>query len=99
MQIDDYIIETLMRDLVGHDHSSSGFLVYLFFWQKAEGDKTKKILASYSRIAFATGLSKSAVQGAIKSLMKRKLLVQTKRSLTATPAYSIRLPWRRLKMV
>ena len=34
---DDYIIDTLMRDLVGHDHKPVSFLVYL--WLAAEHAK------------------------------------------------------------
>jgi hypothetical protein len=30
-QIDDYIIDVLMRDLVGHDRRTVSFLVYLWF--------------------------------------------------------------------
>ena len=29
LEIDDYVIDTLMADLVGHDRQPSAFLVYL----------------------------------------------------------------------
>ena len=34
--LDDYVVEVLMRDLVGHDHIPSAFLVYLHLWAEAE---------------------------------------------------------------
>ena len=30
--LDPYILDVLMRDLVGHDHTPSAFLVYLWLW-------------------------------------------------------------------
>ena len=37
--LDDYITDTLMRDLVGHDRKPVSFLVYL--WLAAEHAKTR----------------------------------------------------------
>src|SRR5690349_10544746 len=34
--VDDYVIDVLMRDLVGHDRAPSAFLVYLYLWAAAE---------------------------------------------------------------
>ena len=89
--IDEYILTVLMRDLVEHDRSPSGFLVYLHLF----GLRMRTVRASYQAIAEATGLSKSAVQSAIRGLVDRKLLAVKKDSATATPEYRVLKPWRR----
>jgi predicted transcriptional regulator len=42
-----------------------------------------------------TGLSKSAVQSAIRILTRRKLIRPTKPTVTSTPEYRVLKPWRR----
>src|SRR4051794_16176919 len=91
--LDDYIIDVLMRDLVGHDHKPVSFLVYL--WLAAEQARTKReIRASYQQVAECVGISKSSAQSAIQWLLRRKLLSVEKRNVTATPLYTVRMPWR-----
>ena len=91
--IDEYITDVLMRDLVGHDHKPVSFLVYL--WLAAEQARTKRdIRASYQQLAEAVGISKSSAQAAVRWLMRRKLLSMAKDSATATPVYTVRMPWR-----
>jgi DNA replication protein DnaD len=46
-------------------------------------------------MAEMTGLSKSAVQQAIRCLSGRKLIGVTRVSITATPEYKVLKPWRR----
>src|SRR5438270_12402466 len=71
--IDDYIVETLMADLVGHDKMPSAFIVYLYlYWRSAS--RRRSVRASHQEIANDTGLSKSAVQAAVRNLVRRKLL-------------------------
>ena len=91
--MDAYVIDTLMRDLVGHDKTASAYLVYLFLWRKTIDAGEARTYQSYNDIAFATGLSKSAVQNAVKRLLKRRLISQSKRSVTAKPAYTVKRPW------
>ena len=93
--IDEYILSTLMRDLVEHDRSPSGFLVYLHLIAETKRLATPWVRASYQTMAESTGLSKSAVQIAIQGLVKRELLRVKKDSATATPEYRVRRPWRR----
>lgn len=98
--LDDYITDTLMRDLVGHDRKPVSFLVYL--WLAAEQAKTDaEVRVSYQHVAESVGISKSSAQAAIGWLLKRKLLGVKKESATATPVYTVRSPWheavRRLK--
>ena len=93
--IDEYILTVLMRDLVNHDHSPSGFLVYLHLLGETKRLRMQKIRTSYQTIAETTGLSKSAVQIAVRGLIDRQLLSVTKDSPTANPEYRVLRPWRR----
>ena len=91
--LDDYITDVLMRDLVGHDRKPVSFLVYL--WLAAEQSRKRaEVRASYQEVAESVGVSKSSAQAAIRWLLKRKLLVVKKQSVTATPSYLVRSPWR-----
>lgn len=91
--LDDYIIDTLMRDLVGHDRKPVSFLVYL--WIASEQAKTRaEVGLSYQQVAESVGISKSSAQAAIRWLLKRKLLAVKKETVTATPTYAVRSPWR-----
>jgi hypothetical protein len=96
ISVDQYVVDTLMRDLVGHDHSPSSFLVYLFVWMKAKGRERNRVALSYQALAESTGLSKSAAQEAVRRLVRRQLLTVKKEGPTATPQYSILRPWKRL---
>jgi hypothetical protein len=91
MKLDDYILETLMRDLVGHDRKPASFLVYL--WLTAQ--QISPIEISYHDLAENIGISKSSAQSSIAWLKRRKLLTVSKKTVTATPAYTLRTPWRR----
>jgi len=50
---------------------------------------------SHNMLAEATGLSKSAVQLAVKNLVRRRLLRVHRASVTAVPEYVVQCPWRR----
>ncbi|HSZ17999.1 MAG TPA: hypothetical protein VK764_12925 [Terracidiphilus sp.] len=92
-QLDDYITDVLMRDLVGHDHKPVSFLVYL--WLAAEhGRSGAEVRVSYQQVAESVGISKSSAQAAIRWLLKRKLLAVQRENVTATPSYTVRSPWR-----
>lgn len=91
--LDDYVTDTLMRDLVGHDRKPVSFLVYL--WLAAEHAKTRTdVQVSYQHVAESVGISKSSAQAAIGWLLKRKLLSAKRENATATPVYAVRSPWR-----
>lgn len=98
--IDEYVFDTLMPDLVGHDHSPSAFLVYLFLWAGLYRTEQKRVAASLQQIAEGTGLSKSAVQAGMRLLKRRRLIMANRRSRTATPEYELLRHWigRRAKM-
>jgi|SRR5262249_46257514 len=91
--IDEYVIDVLMPDLVGHDRSPSAFLVYVFLWAELYRREEKKVAASLQRLAEGTGLSKSAVQAALRRLKRRGLVQVSHSSPTATPEYSLVRHW------
>lgn len=93
-RIDAYLTDTLMRDLVLHDHQPSAFLVYLQLWRRAAGPKAGRRV-SHQHMADASGLSKSAVQAAIRTLTRRRLIRATRDAPTAVAAYTVLRPWRR----
>ena len=86
-----YIFDALMRDLVGHDHRASAFLVYLALTTTSE----KASNLSLAQLAERTGLSKRSVQDSIRHLIDRNLLRVTKRGATEIPRYEPMTPWRR----
>jgi hypothetical protein len=54
-KLDDYILDTLLRDLTGHDHRPAAFLTYLWL----AGEQTRRrsaITISYQELAENTGL-------------------------------------------
>jgi hypothetical protein len=90
---DAYVVDTLMRDLVGHDHKPVSFLVYL--WVAAEQERRGgAVCVSYREMAESIGVSKSSAQAAVAWLVKRGLLAAHKQNVTATPEYTVRTPWR-----
>jgi hypothetical protein len=92
--IDDYMVDVLMRDLVGHDKRPVSFLVYL--WLAVEQQrKGTAIQISYQELAESIGVSKSSVQSAVGHLVRRKLLLMSKATVTATPRYKVQSPWRK----
>src|SRR5947207_4357236 len=92
---DDYIFETLMPDLVGHDRAPSAFLVYLKLWHACGGPGRRGKGLSLTTLAIETGLAKSSVQSAIRRLTRRGLVVVRRASPTAIPVYTVNAPWRR----
>ena len=92
--VDDYVTDVLMRDLVGHDKRPVSFLVYL--WLAAEEQRQGgQVKISYQELAESIGVSKSSAQTAVGWLVRRKLLSVTKATVTATPCYKVQTPWRR----
>lgn len=90
---DDYLTDVLMRDLVGHDHRPTSFLLYL--WLSAQqGRRGAPVQISYQELADSTGVSKSSAQSAVGWLVRRKLLSASKDTVTATPVYTVHQPWR-----
>ena len=55
-RVDTYVLETLMPDLVLHDHRPSAFLVYLQLSHRAG---RRRVQVSHREMAEMTGLSKA----------------------------------------
>ncbi|PYV13714.1 MAG: helix-turn-helix domain-containing protein [Acidobacteria bacterium] len=93
IRLDDYVVDVLLRDLVGHDHSAAAFVVYLFLWRRTLGGGRKRVRLSHREIALETGLSKSAVQHALRILHRRSLVTSTRKHETDTPDHKVERPW------
>jgi hypothetical protein len=93
IELDEYVVATLMRDLVGHDRQPSAYLVYLYLWWMTDQADEGSVEVSLQNLAEGTGLSKRAVQDAIGRLHKRKLVGIKRASITAVPEYSVHRPW------
>ena len=91
--MDDYVIDVLMRDLVGHDRRPVSFLIYL--WLAATQARAgSEVRVSFQDMAESVGVSKSAAQAAVRWLIRRKLLAANKANATAVPFYKVLTPWK-----
>lgn len=95
IELDAYVIDTLMADLVGHDHQPSAFLVYLALWRRTRGEGLDESAVSLRELAEATGLSRRGVQDALARLAARKLVRVERDGITAVPRYRVERPWAR----
>lgn len=94
VRLDDCILDTLLRDLTGHDRKPAAFLVYL--WLAGEQERRRGPVAiSYQELAESTGLSRSSAQASVRWLVQRKLLGVAKENATAVPVYTVLFPWRK----
>jgi DNA-binding MarR family transcriptional regulator len=91
--IDDYVLDVLLPDLAGHDRSPAAFLVYVVLWTKLYRSEQRSVEASLLELSELAGLSKSAVQGAIRLLKRRGLIKIAKASKTARPQYELIRHW------
>ncbi len=91
--LDNYVVETLLPDLVGHDRSPSAFIVFLKLWHES-GGPGRRLEISLSTLAVETGLSKSSVQSALTRLRKRGYIATRRASATAVPVHTVNAPWR-----
>jgi hypothetical protein len=94
MTIDDYVVDVLMRDLVGHDRQPTSFLFYVWLTFETARTRRERVQMSYQTIAGSIGISKSAAQAGVRWLLRRKLIEVRKSSPTAVPAYRVLRPWR-----
>jgi hypothetical protein len=93
MEVDPYVCDTLMRDLVGHSRSATAFLVYLqlYRWTHAAGRSSVGI--SHAALAESAGISKRSAQAAVAHLVVRHLIRSQKTRPTAVPVYTVLTPW------
>jgi hypothetical protein len=95
LRLDAYVVDVLLRDLVGHDRSPAAFLVYLLLWRHTHGKRARTVTLSHRDIAQESGLSRSAVQQAFRILHRRGLVQSRQRHATATPEHEVRRTWAR----
>ena len=95
LALDPYLVDVLMRDLVGHDRRPSAFLVYLWLWRQGPAAGRERVGVSLQRLATQTGLSKSAVQAAVRHLARRQLITASRDGPTDAPLYAVHRPWLR----
>jgi len=95
LAIDRYVLHTLMRDLVGHDHRPSAFLVYLALLDLAASGRAAP---SHAQLADLCGLSRRAVQDALRHLAKRELVSVERRGRTEPAIVRPLAPWRARKV-
>jgi hypothetical protein len=92
--VDEYVLDILMRDLVGHDQQPGAFLVYLYLYRAAERQRWQPVTGSVRAIADGTGLSKSAVQSALETLRRRELIKSIGSHPTAARKHRVLRHWR-----
>lgn len=93
IRVENYLTNVLLRDLVGHDRSPSAFLVYLCLYADTYGESRRSVRVSLAKLAERTGLSKSAVQSALRVLARRHLIRTQRASRTAIPEYFVNRTW------
>jgi hypothetical protein len=91
--LDNYVVDVLMPDLVGHDRRPAAFIVYLYFLRHAAKGKRDTLSVSLQTIATKTGLSKSTVQAAIRHLRRRRLLDPGVSATVSDPLRRVLRPW------
>ena len=92
--IDDYVLDVLMLDIVGHDQQPAAFLVYLYLSGRAARQHWQPVKSSLRMLADETGLSKSAVQSALATLHFRQLVETSRAHRTAVPTHRVLRHWR-----
>jgi DNA-binding MarR family transcriptional regulator len=95
IRLENYLLDVLMRDLVGHDRSTPAYLVFLLLYAQTFGAQRRSVTISLAQLAERTGLSKSAVQSALRILHRRKLIYAHRKSRTAVPEYWVHRVWAR----
>ena len=93
--VDDYVVDVLLPDPVGHDKSPAGFLVYLILWTLLFRPGRRSIAVSLQGLSSQTGLSKSTVQAAVRILRQRGLIKVIRAAPTSVPQYELVRHWLR----
>lgn len=91
--IDEYVIDVLLPDLTGHDHAPAAVLVYVILWTALYRSEQRRVPLSLQSLSEQTGLSKSAVQNAVRVLKRRALIRIFKTRPTAVPEYELVRHW------
>jgi len=91
--IDEYVMDVLLPDLTGHDRAPAAFLVYIILWTALYREEQRRVALSLQELSARTGLSKSAVQNAVRVLKRRGLIKVIKTRTTAVPQYELIRHW------
>ena len=91
--IDEYVMDVLLPDLTGHDRAPTAFLVYIILWTALYREEQRCVALSLQELSERTGLSKSAVQNAVRVLKRRGLIKVIKTRPTAVPQYELVRHW------
>ena len=91
--IDEYVIDVLLPDLTGHDRAPAAFVVYISLWTALYREEQKRVALSLQKLSEGTGLSKTAVQNAVRLLKRRGLIRVFKTRPTAVPEYELVRHW------
>lgn len=89
--LDQYVLDSLMADLVGHDRRPSAYILYLALSRLSR--PTGHVGISLQGLATATGLSKTAVQRSVTHLARRGLVAVQRLGQTEASRYSVLKPW------
>jgi DNA-binding MarR family transcriptional regulator len=95
LKVEPYLVDVLLRDLVGHDRSPAAFLVYFLLYSLTYAAGRRNIRISLAQLAERTGLSKSAVQAALRILKRRQLIRTHHATRTAVPEFTVQRTWAR----
>jgi hypothetical protein len=90
LKLEGYVVEVLLRDLVGHDRSPASFLVYLSLYALTYAAGRRSAQLSLKQVA-----ERSAVQAALRILSRRQLIRAHKSTRTSVPEYFVNRPWAR----
>jgi DNA-binding MarR family transcriptional regulator len=90
---DEHVIDVLLPDLTRHDRAPGAFLVYVVLWTALFRSEQRRVALSLRQLAESTGLSKSAVQAAMRLLKRRGLIKVSKSAATAVPQYELVRHW------
>ena len=90
---DSYVVDVLLPDLVGHDRRPAAFVLYLFLLTAATRRRRNTVEISLQSMAVKTGLSKSAVQSALRHLKRRGLVDADLVATTSSPQRRVLQPW------
>jgi DNA-binding GntR family transcriptional regulator len=93
VEVELYVLDSLMADLVGHDRRPSAYILYLALLRL--GLPSGAVGISLQGLATATGLSKTAVQRSVSHLARRGLVAIERAGPTEAPRYRVLQPWRR----
>jgi len=93
LEVDRYVLDTLMTELVGRDRRPGAYVLYLALCRLCAG--RHEVTMSLQGLAEATGLSKAAVQRSVAHLARRRLIAVRSTGRNQAPHYVVLKPWQR----